>query len=90
VNVLVKYALDSSNQSLKKNYVETIAASWSRLKITTKDQALAHIKGLDKRSSKARKEAIPEYKTASDPMSEDELIALKARIKKLGEKHGKD
>ncbi len=90
VNVLVKHALESSNQSLKKNYVETIAASWSRLKITTKDQALSHIAGLGKKTTKARKEAIPEYKTASEPMSENELTELKARLKKLGEKHGKD
>ncbi len=90
VNVLIQHALESSNQSLKKNYVETIAASWSRLKITTKDQALAHIAGLGKKTTKARKEAIPEYKTSSEPMSDIELAGLKARLKKLGEKHGKD
>lgn len=90
VNVLVKHALESSNQTLKKSYVETIAASWGRLKITTKDQALAHIQSLGKKTVKTRKEAIPEYKTDTDPMSESELDALKTRLKKLGEKHGKD
>ncbi len=90
VNVLVKHALESSNQTLKKSYVETIAASWSRLKITTKDQALAHIQSLGKKTEKSRKEPIPDYKTESDPMSESELDALKTRLKKLGEKHGKD
>jgi replication initiation and membrane attachment protein len=90
VNVLVKHALESSNQSLKKNYVETIAASWSRLKITTKDQALEHIQGQVKKPSKGRKEPIPEYKTDNEPMSESEVDALKARLKKLGVPHGKD
>ena len=90
VNVLIKYALDSSNQSLKKNYVETIAASWSRLKITTKEQALAHIQQLGKKPERNRKETMPDYKADSDPMSENELADLKARLKKLGEKHGKD
>jgi len=90
VNVLIKHALDSSNQSLKKSYVETIAASWSRLKITTKDQALAHIQGLSKKTEKGRKEPIPEYKNNTDPMSENELNDLKARLKKMGDKHGKD
>ncbi|KAF0227477.1 MAG: DnaD and phage-associated domain [Erysipelotrichaceae bacterium] len=90
VNVLVKHALDSSNQSLKKAYVETIAASWSRLKITTKAQALAHIQGISKKPEKGRKEAIPDYKAESEPMSNNELDDLKARLKKLGEKHGKD
>ncbi len=90
VNVLIKHALDTSNQSLKKSYVETIAASWSRLKITTKDQALAHIQGITKKPDKGRKEPIPDYKTESQPMSHHELDDLKARLKKLGEKHGKD
>jgi replication initiation and membrane attachment protein len=90
VNVLIKHALDSSNQSLKKPYVETIAASWSRLKITTKAQALAHIQGQSKKPEKGRKEAIPDYKAESQPMSNNELDDLKARLKKLGEKHGKD
>jgi len=90
VNVLIKHALDTSNQSLKKSYVETIAASWSRLKITTKDQALAHIQGISMKPVKGRKEAIPDYKNTNEPMSEIELADLKARLKKMGDKHGKD
>lgn len=90
VNVLIRHALESSNQSLKKNYVETIAASWSRLKITTKEQALAHIQGLGKKTEKGRKEPIPDYKQDNEPMSESEVEALKARLKKLGDPHGKD
>ena len=90
VNVLIKHALDSSNQSLKKSYVETIAASWSRLKITTKDQALAHIQGQGKKPEKGRKEPIPDYKQDNEPMSESDVDALKARLKKLGVPHGKD
>jgi replication initiation and membrane attachment protein len=90
VNVLIKHALDSSNQSLKKSYVETIAASWSRLKISTKDQALAHIQGLSSKPTKGRKEAIPDYKNTNEPMSENELADLKARLRKMGDKHGKD
>jgi len=90
VNVLIKHALDSSNQSLKKSYVETIAASWSRLKITTKQQALEHIAGLTKKPEKGRKEAVPDYKTDKSPMSDSEVEALKARLKKMGGAHGKD
>jgi replication initiation and membrane attachment protein len=90
VNVLIKYALDTSNQTLRRSYVETIAASWSRLKISTKDQALAHIQGISAKPVKGRKEAIPDYKNTNEPMSESELADLKARLRKMGDKHGKD
>lgn len=90
VNVLIQHALESSNQSLKKSYVETIAASWSRLKIATKDQALAHIAGLGKKTEKGRKEPIPDYQSEKGTMSDSEIEALKARIKKIGGANGKD
>jgi len=90
VNVLIQHALESSNQTLKKSYVETIAASWGRLKISTKDQALAHIAGLSKKADKGRKEPIPDYSNEKGTMSESEIEALKARIKKIGGANGKD
>lgn len=93
VNVLIEHALTSSNdKSLKKAYVETIAASWVRLNITTKDQALAHIQNPKPVTrSKKRVEPIPEYTPeATSNLSEAELEALKARLRKLGDKHGKD
>lgn len=93
VNVLIEHALASSNdKSLKKAYVETIAASWVRLNITTKDQALAHIQNPKPVTrSKKRVEPIPEYTPeVTANLSETELEALKARLRKLGDKHGKD
>lgn len=90
VNVLIQHALESSNQTLKKPYVETIAASWSRLKITTKDQALAHIANLGKKQEKGRKEPIPDYQSDKGSMSDSEVEALKARLKKMGGSNGKD
>jgi len=93
VNVLIEHALTSSNdKSLKKAYVETIAASWVRLNITTKDQALAHIQNSKPVTrSKKRVEPIPEYTPeVTANLSETELEALKARLRKLGDKHGKD
>jgi replication initiation and membrane attachment protein len=93
VNVLIEHALaSSSDKSLKKAYVETIAASWVRLNITTKDQALAHIQTPKPATrSKKRVEPIPDYTPeTSANLSETELEALKARLRKLGDKHGKD
>ena len=42
---MIEYVLDKNNQNLNKNYVEKVASSWVRLKIDTKDKALAHIRG---------------------------------------------
>ena len=93
VNVLIEHALNSSaDKSLKKAYVETIAASWVRLNITTKDQALAHIQRPKPESrSKKKIEPIPDYSPdATNNLSPDDLESLKARLRKLGDKHGKD
>ena len=93
VNVLIEHALaTSTDKSLKKAYVETIAASWVRLNITTKDQALAHIQGPKSTSkSKKRVEPIPDYASeTANNLSDDDLEALKARLRKLGDKHAKD
>lgn len=93
VNVLIEHALaSSSDKSLKKSYVETIAASWSRLGIATKQQALDHIKTAGKPSkSKARIEPIPEYNDESKKqLSQEEMDDLIKRFRKSGDPHGKD
>ncbi len=40
VNVLISYVLKINNQKLSKNYVETIAGQWKRLKIETVEEAM--------------------------------------------------
>ncbi|MBU6080188.1 replication initiation and membrane attachment family protein [Allobacillus halotolerans] len=40
MNVLVDYVLKRNQNKLSKNYLETIAAHWSRVKITTAEQAM--------------------------------------------------
>ncbi len=40
VNVLLSYVLKINNQKLNKNYIETIAGQWSRLKIETVEDAM--------------------------------------------------
>lgn len=93
VNVLIEHALaSSSDKSLKKSYVETIAASWSRLGIVTKQQALDHINAAKQPSkSKARIEPIPQYSDEQQKsLSQDEMDALIKRFRKSGDPHGKD
>jgi replication initiation and membrane attachment protein DnaB len=93
VNVLIEHALaSSSDKSLKKSYVETIAASWSRLGIATQQQALDHIKTAGKPSKgKARIEPLPDYNDESKKqLSQEEMDALIKRFRKSGDAHGKD
>lgn len=40
VNVLIAYVLELNDQKLKKNYVETIAGQWKRLKVETVEDAM--------------------------------------------------
>ena len=40
VNVLISYVLKINNEKLNKNYVETIAGQWKRLKIETVEEAM--------------------------------------------------
>jgi replication initiation and membrane attachment protein DnaB len=93
VNVLIEHALaSSSDKSLKKSYVETIAASWSRLGIATKQQALDHITTAKQPTkSKARIEPIPQYSDETQKsLSQEEMDALIKRFRKSGDPHGKD
>jgi len=40
VNVLISYVLKVNNQKFTKNYVDTVAAQWSRLNIETVEEAM--------------------------------------------------
>lgn len=43
VNILIEYVLDRTDQKFTANYVEKVASTWSRLKITNREEALAQI-----------------------------------------------
>ena len=43
VNVLIEYVLIHTNQKFTANYVEKVAATWSRLGIKNREDALAHV-----------------------------------------------
>lgn len=60
VNVLIEYVLDQTNQKFQKAYVEKIAAEWVRLKIDTKDKAVAHVKE-DQHIRKPKEKQLPEW-----------------------------
>ena len=59
VNVLISYVLKINNQKLNKNYVETIAGQWKRLKIETVEEAMK----ISEKEHKKVKKALNKNKT---------------------------
>ena len=57
VNVLIEYVLKTSNNGFNKNYVETIASSWSRNKVDTYEKAIEQTNWKNKET----KSTLPEW-----------------------------
>jgi replication initiation and membrane attachment protein len=65
VNVLIDYTLKTNNNKLNRNFVETIAGQWQRLKIETVDEAMSLAEKEHKKynkTTKIKKETIKEEK----------------------------
>lgn len=92
INVLLEYVLQRCNQVLKKSYVEKVASSWVRLKIDSKEKALAQI-NLENAKKKniafQPNKQLPEWyrdqskiQTKKREFKEEDLLL---NLKKLGE-----
>ena len=84
VNVLIEYVLNSTKQQFNKAYVEKVAANWARLKIDTKEKALAQCK--KNGTSKSTGSDLPEWysDTESKPVDEktlQEILELQKQLK---------
>jgi len=62
VNVLLSYVLKINNQKLNKNYIETIAGQWKRLKIETVEEAMK----ISEKEHKKVKKSIAKTKSSSN------------------------
>ena len=63
VNVLLDYTLKTNNNKLNRNFVETIAGQWKRLKIETVDEAM---KLAEKEHKKYNKKAVKVTSTVKE------------------------
>ena len=69
VNVLIDYTLKTNNNKLNRNFVETIAGQWQRLKIETVDEAMSVAEKEHKKYNKntkiskvvVKEEKLPEW-----------------------------
>lgn len=85
VNILIEYVLEATGQSFQRSYVEKIASSWNRLKIRTREQALARIQQERRPAYNAGvNTGLPEWyaNTETTPVNSDVLArALEAQRK---------
>ena len=63
VNVLLDYTLKTNNNKLNRNFIETIAGQWKRLKIETVDEAM---KLAEKEHKKYNKKAVKVTSTVKE------------------------
>ncbi|PKM69257.1 MAG: hypothetical protein CVU94_04640 [Firmicutes bacterium HGW-Firmicutes-19] len=59
VNVLLEYVLENNQMRLSRSYVEKIAASWIRLNISNKEEALAQTNREAFKGKSSRKDVLP-------------------------------
>ena len=79
INVLIEYVLKKSNQKLIRGFVEKVAGEWIRLKIDSKEKALAYVadhseeKALKKKNAASR--SLPDWyvNPLQDELSHDEV-----------------
>jgi len=95
VNVLIEHVLNQNNMRLSKAYVEKIASTWVRLNITTVEAAKAEVLNVKSSkkatNSKSRTDVLPTYNQDETPQKQNtDRSELLQRIKKLGDKDGKN
>lgn len=59
VNVLLEYVLDNNQMRLSRSYVEKIAATWIRLNVSNKEEALAQTRHEAVKGKTGRKDVLP-------------------------------
>ncbi|MEI7667763.1 MAG: DnaD domain protein, partial [Erysipelotrichaceae bacterium] len=86
INVLLEYVLKLKNGQLNRAFVETIAATWARQNIETKEQALKELKDYNPKvkTQTKTKSVQSDFSVQPDSLSVDEVKELKERLKRVG------
>ena len=91
INTLIEYCLKECNQAFVENYIRKVANTWVRLKISTRQQALAQISSSQPKNTVQKEESkqlLPDWysKTETKPVS-DELYnrIMERRKQRKGE-----
>ena len=82
VNVLIEYVLTHTNQKFTASYVEKVAATWSRLGIKNREDALQHISE-EKTERKEKPSQLPSwYDQIPEEKASEELLAQALEFQK--------
>ncbi len=83
VNVLLEYVLKNNAMRLNRSYVEKIAASWIRLNVTSKEEALAATLREPAKGKSVRNDVLPLWYQQEDEETSEEPIDRASLIKKI-------
>jgi replication initiation and membrane attachment protein len=87
VNVLLEYVLENNQMRLSRSYVEKIAATWIRLNVSNKEEALAQTHRETGKGKSGRKDVLPLWfdeetpKESSTPEASVDRASLIKKIK---------
>ena len=84
VNVLIELVMGINNNKLPRSYCETIGASWARRRIHTVKQAYEQAMRIRKgkqEEEEEKKEEITNEEVISDPLDNDDLVAMLQKVK---------
>lgn len=91
INVLIEYVLERCHQTLRRNYVEKIAATWVRLGIDTKEKALAYIADeTNGQTKKPQSKQLPKWFKETDKQETKPEVSdaeLRDKMRKLREQY---
>ncbi len=87
INVLIDYVLLINDKNLNKNFVEAIAANWSRKGFTTSSQAMDFVKNYNKKKNEQSNELqgniVPEWLNNETPKSEPKVEEVKPIVEEV-------
>lgn len=80
INVLIDYVLLINNKNLNKNFVEAIAANWSRKKLSTSVEAMDFVRDFNKRKNQTSTEMkgniVPEWLNNEKTAPKEEKVEV--------------
>jgi replication initiation and membrane attachment protein len=83
VNVLLEYVLANNQMRLSRSYVEKIAATWVRLQVSNKEEALAQTHKDTPKGKSQRKDVLPLWFDEEPAEKNNEPVDRASLIKKI-------
>lgn len=86
INVMIEHILKVTAGSIRKEYVEKVAAEWSRKGVNSLELALQTANGPEAEPKKVKKELLKPVYTEPAEVNEEELLEMRKKIKEAKRK----